>query len=71
MSYLKAHAATSAADYSAASIGWASVSFYNHSAVAMAKQDFAGRDRDEHPTCLMTAGLLPIGITAVRYAGWF
>ena len=53
-------AATSAADYSTASIGWPGVSFYNRFAVAIGEHEFAGRDRDEHRTCLMIAGLLPI-----------
>jgi hypothetical protein len=43
-----------AADYSLASMEWPRVSFYNHSAVAMANSRFAGRDRDEHLTCLVT-----------------
>jgi hypothetical protein len=36
MSYCKVPRATFAADYRPASIGWPRVSFYNHSAVAMA-----------------------------------
>jgi hypothetical protein len=40
MSYLSVPAATSVADYSAASIGWPSVSFYNHFAVAVANMRF-------------------------------
>ena len=40
MSYWKVPRATFAADYSPASIGWPRVSFYNHSAVAMANARF-------------------------------
>ena len=40
MSYWKVPGATFAADYSPASIGWPRVSFYNHSAVAMANARF-------------------------------
>jgi len=54
MSYWKVPRATFAADYSPAWIGWPRVSFYNHSALAMANSRFAGRDRDEHLTGLVT-----------------
>jgi hypothetical protein len=70
MSYWKVSGATFAADYSPASIGMAQEFVLQPFCGGHGEHEISPVGTARAPDLVM-AGRLPIGITAVSYAGWF